>query len=399
MSEGSQISCATHVFAGFSPVTPNSILVQRSLSAVAQMSIPYYALSRRAQAALHAKRKRASAEEARRVAALGAPLAIVRRPVGTNRLKLVDDADIPRPDDFIPIPEGTALKAFTLKTEADYTRDIAWLKHWSGVERALEINRDWFLALMLSLAPVYSKGRLEHFRAALAHFLKAESRVNNEIWTEHLGFCRDFNGITAQCRPPAVVGAISATKLTMVISMICEVVANAADHVMFIAGIRIAFNFLLRHSELLRLRFCDAEFIERLDSVSLTIIGPKGHATSNHGAPSIFYARVPETGSFFRALGKPEAADQGMFSKWNKNLINEIIMRTATRHGWDPTMRWSFHSLRHGGAQDLKERGVALSDRMTRGRWSSATVAEHYARPDIPGVELRMAQLGILDIV
>lgn len=115
------------------------------------MVVPYYALSKRQQNALHAKRKRARNERAlRSETAQESSSATVRQPAVSNKLKLLDDENLPRPDNFIHIPVGTALKAFTEKT-ANLHRIKEAATMWMGNARKADGSNHWAVLAILVL--------------------------------------------------------------------------------------------------------------------------------------------------------------------------------------------------------------------------------------------------------
>lgn len=158
-------------------------------------------------------------------------------------------------------------------------------------------------------------------------------------------------------------------------------------------GVLLAWAALLRHGELCRLRrdqLCIAG-----DDLQITLYDTKGdkqyiqrkehHITIADGARK-YTKNGPSKGRIDMSI----PAHMLIFPLWDRNAANAAIAAAAKALKWSSNFRWSFHSLRHGAAEQMKLDGVPLADRMRIGRWTSANTCEHYAsctedpRPDAP---------------
>lgn len=313
------------------------------------------------------------------------------------RLKKTDVADLPDVDAFEPAPENLGLLSLVESTRSSYAGAFARLLTWSKSRCVEDIPQDWFLSLCMTFATSgYSVSHLESYRSALAFFQRTHVKCPRLRWSQDPGFQTDFRGLLAICKPPTVVGAIGVHN-----KRLDQLLGHVADHLpsVYGLGIRIAHPTLVRHSELLILRPCD--FAVSGSDVVVTVIGPKGHKTSDGGKPAVFLVKAPGIGPLVTSLLNGRHPFQPLFPEWDQILINEAIRAAAARFEWDPTMRWSFHSLRHGMAQDMNQENIPLSERMMRGRWSSGPQSDHYARPDVTEVctaaelRVRLADLSL----
>ena len=51
--------------------------------------------------------------------------------------------------------------------------------------------------------------------------------------------------------------------------------------------------------------------------------------------------------------------------------MNEQIVNASKQPGWDSELFYSFHSLRHGRAVDLRAENKSVAELRGRGRWNS----------------------------
>jgi integrase len=288
-------------------------------------------------------------------------------------------ADLPDVNAFALVPVNVGLLSLVPDTRAAYAGAFARLLTWSESASIEDIPEDWFLSLCMQFATSgYSMSHLESYRSSLAFFQRTLIKTHERRWTQDAGFQTEFRGLLAICKPPTVVGAIGLhnQRLSQLLSFVDERLPPAYG-----LGIRVAHPTLVRHSELLVLRPCD--FAIAGNDAVVTVIGPKGHKTSDGGKPAVFLVKAPGLGPLAASLVKGRPPFDPLFPEWDQPLMNEVIRAAAAHFKWDRAMRWSFHSLRHGMAQDMNQENIPLSERMMRGRWSSAPQSNHYARPDV----------------
>ena len=104
--------------------------------------------------------------------------------------------------------------------------------------------------------------------------------------------------------------------------------------------------------------------------------GDKTHKAKRAKPVPYTEVRVPGRADLMQVLRTPPEVP--IFPGFSPRQANKLIKEAASRFSWDPDFMWSFHSLRHGRAEDLRQRGVSLNDLRVAGRWRSDQVALHY---------------------
>ena len=286
------------------------------------------------------------------------------------KLRNISDADV-RANYKRVVNEGLVYDLAIDAVGADHA--LSRMKEWATLEERLavrgaaNVSMEDFLAVCLAIAPKYTASKLEKMRAALV-WRQLEELAPAARWSRDELFKVRFKGALKSCKPFATRGAITEEKLRKLVSWL-----EARDEHMYARGFVITFYGMLRHSDLLRLRRADVEF--GVKEVLLSIIGGKGR-TREH----VDVVQATEAEATLRVAMEVSAGELRMFPLWNKDHANSLIREFASLESWDATQGWTVHSLRHGFAQHLKRLGVSLEVRMQRGRWSSARVAEWYAR-------------------
>jgi len=246
-------------------------------------------------------------------------------------------------------------------------REWAKIEELLGVHGAAHVRMEPFLALCMSMAPHYCTSKLEKMRGALV-WRQIQELEPTMRWSRDERFLVGFKGAKKSCRPFAERGAISETKLSKLVQWLTQ-----KGLTMYARGFVVAFYGLLRHSDVIRMRWSDVEFGAE---ILLSIIGGKGREKEHVDEVRATEARL--------SLEAAVAAAQGhgllLFPGWNKAFANDLIREFAELDGWDKGQKWTVHSLRHGFAAKLKRDGVCELARKQRGRWSSSRVAEWYAR-------------------
>jgi len=276
------------------------------------------------------------------------------------------------------VPEEVALLAFRKATSHDYVRDIHLMLSWTGMEGAVlsaenieKITERLFLGWMWRLALEYSGSRLEKFRAAIAHFQK--DRLGKDLrWSQDERFRRKFAGILAQCEAGLSRGAATYNKMTAVMRQAMSMGR------MYALGVWLAYECLLRHTELCALQVEDVKVQGR--DVEICIVGGKSHEGIGHIRPEVFYLKGEKVGRMLQVWLVGKGPKDLVFPGWDKEAINAVIKQVATVEAWSTKVSWSFHSLRHGKATDLRNMGRSVAEVMRAGRWASASVAKHYSK-------------------
>lgn len=272
---------------------------------------------------------------------------------------------------------GWAFRGLHPKTVSDYQRDMVRLLDWTGGTHVQDIKMDVFLGLMARLAPHYSSSRLEKFRASLAihqvTLMEAQDR-----WSRDEAFKKAFDGLLVMCVPMVDRGPITRPKLVALV----EYAVGLGEH-LYAMGFQVGYNALLRHSDLIRLEEPHIDIRkDESNRVILMIVGGKNQAALGEGRPGIEYVDAPDTDLIFEHLIAQGAPGVPLFRGWNKHKANVLIKDFAKLAGWNLSLKWTFHSLRHGCATDMKLDGVSEETRKTRGRWKGRRVTEHYSRRD-----------------
>ena len=251
------------------------------------------------------------------------------------------------------------------------------IKEWAKIEELLavrgaaNVTMNGFLAICVSLAPRYTESKLEKMRAALV-WRQLEELDPGLRWSRDELFRVRFKGAKKACKAFKARGALSETKLQALVEWLLE----QKEHD-YARGMVVTFYGLLRHSDLIRLRPSDVEFGE--NEVLLSIIGGKGR-----GKEHVDEVRATEARKTLQAAVESAAMRfaRSLFPDWSKERANELIRTFAVKAGWDPLLKWTMHSLRHGFAAHLQRSGISEAERKQRGRWSSSKVANWYARGD-----------------
>ena len=286
------------------------------------------------------------------------------------KLRNISDADVQANFERV-VNEGLVYDLAIDAVSADHA--LSRMKEWATLEERLavrgaaNVSMEDFLAVCLAIAPKYTASKLEKMRAALV-WRQLEELTPATRWSRDELFKVRFKGALKSCKPFATRGAITEEKLRKLVTWL-----EARGERMYARGFVITFYGMLRHSDLLRLRRADVEFGAK--EVLLSIIGGKGR-TREH----VDVVQATEAETTLRVAMEVSAGELRLFSLWNKDYANCLIREFALLENWDKTQGWTVHSLRHGFAAHLKRKGVSLEVRMQRGRWSSARVAEWYAR-------------------
>lgn len=266
--------------------------------------------------------------------------------------------------------QSLALAALRPATQGDYLRDSNILFRMCEIKKIKELREDEFLMVMMEYVEAgYSASRIEKFRGAVAHFQCTEM-VKSARWTRDEGFKKRFKGLLSLCATSRLRGGITVVKLR-------ELCARCPEE--WKLGIILGYTGLLRVSEMKALTKRDIEFAG--EDAYARVIGPKGYKASGGRAAKVFMVHLPLLQEYIAEMVAPLKAGDQICAEWDDKQVNAFIQAVAKELEWDPTMQWSFHSLRHGAAMDLQREGVELSDRKRLGRWKSNRMAQWYARP------------------
>jgi len=260
-----------------------------------------------------------------------------------------------------------ALDAVSPDYAKERIREWAKIEEMLAVHGAYNVRMEPFLALCMAMAPHYTESKLEKMRAAVVWRQVQELPIPLR-WTRDERFLVGFKGAKKSCKAFAVRGAISEAKLGKLVEWLLT-----KDLQLYARGFVVGFYGLLRHSDLVRMRWCDVEFGEE---ILLSIIGGKGRDKEHVDEVRATEARQ----TLMAAVAAAQGLGPLLFADWDKAYANELIREFATNDQWDQGQKWSFHGLRHGFAAKLKRDGVCELARKQRGRWSSSRIAEWYAR-------------------
>lgn len=162
-----------------------------------------------------------------------------------------------------------------------------------------------------------------------------------------------------------------------------------------LAIILVGYFTLLRASELSRIKLSDID----IDVDGGAVIKINVSKTNHSGEPDVVYVNEKQMGHVFnylRADGRTADDDSYLFgmvsgngkiSIKSKNALTVHAIRSVMGVAWDDygkemgvKRRFTAHSTRVGGAQDMRQKEIPLLDIMHAGRWSNISMVVRYTR-------------------
>ena len=168
-------------------------------------------------------------------------------------------------------------------------------------------------------------------------------------------------------------GALSVQKLLQLVQ-----VCRLEKKEMYAFGFTVAFHFLLRHQELVALKYSDFKKHD-VEGFLLFIECPKRRRRTNDARHGEWRSVLPDSEE---CAGKiiaqgTEGREGFLVDGWDKKTALRLVERTATLHFWNTKLQWDVHSLRHGGViLSLAER-VEVAKIMSAGGWRRQTTLQN----------------------
>ena len=266
-------------------------------------------------------------------------------------------------------PPDIALRGLAVGTRQQYVARISIVLQDLRVARVSQVSEDAFIAFAWKRRKRMSAASLDKFRSAMVHF-QTDLMSPDACWTQTRRFKRRWEGVLSQAKGRVFGrGGITLPRLAQLVSMTTLPKMKVA----FV----LAYYALLRVGEVGYLKGRDVFAAgPDLRVVVKAKEGDKTHKAKRAKTVPYTEVRVPGRADLMQVLStKPDVL---LFPGFSPRLANRIIKEAASRFSWDPDFLWSFHSIRHGRAEDLRQQGVSLNDLRVAGRWRSDQVALHY---------------------
>lgn len=232
------------------------------------------------------------------------------------------------------------------------------------------VDEDVFLRFLYVLyALEYSSSTVEDYRSAAVKQLQMFEKEPRNWWAQSPRMRLIVAGLKKRMylnskRPR---GAITGDLLVKIIPTLPP---------SYVVGFVSAYYGLLRHGDVVKLRVRDVR--ERSTGSSwLTIFGGKGRL-----AEELEWVDVSEATSLLKDHIRGRDPDESLFPMWDPEKANEFVRICSIELKWDLRLWWTFHSLRHGRAVDLRSAGITAKELKVRGRWRSSTNELYQAFPD-----------------
>ena len=269
----------------------------------------------------------------------------------------------------VGVPADVALRGLAPGTQKQYVDRMGIILRDLRLRRVSEVSETAFLEFAWRRRKKMMGASLDKFRSAMVHFqLDLVSPEN--CWTQTRAFKRRWDGVLTQAKGRVFGrGGITSARLAQLLSIVSE----AKMRVAFV----LAYYALLRVGEL---HFLKGRDVFAAGSDLRVVIkannGDKTHKAKRAKSAPYMEVRVPGRADLMQVLAaRPEDL---LFPGWSPRKANALIKQAASHFQWDPDFMWSFHSLRHGRAEDLRQSGLSVDDLRVAGRWRSDRVALHY---------------------
>lgn len=265
-----------------------------------------------------------------------------------------------------------ALRALAPRTQTQYKSQRAIMEEYAkcGIEEITEESYLRFLKwrmVKFGLEP----STLRTYRATLLHYQK-DLLPKQLRWAEDEGFQRRARGMEQSAakhvRPR---GGITLDRLQQV----KKECAKLPKKRMLRLGFSLAYMAMLRRAELMALRREDL----RVQGNELVVTVLRGKGRKNKTGYQVVETRVKDGAQFIKWF-EDVPPKELLFPQWDTVAAAKVIEDTCKKYKWTTELWFSFHSLRHGSAEDMKQAGVSLKDICTKGRWLSTSMADYYSR-------------------
>lgn len=293
----------------------------------------------------------------------------VRKASPAEAASLVADLDIGQ---FRSFCVGGNVKAETLVKYEAKLRVLQTFRETMGYPELDEsLVMKWFYILF---ALEYSASTVEDYRSAVAMYLKRTIPDAKHWFTENLGFRLMVSGLKKRLKRlhSTPRGPITEDYLIKLLPRLPK---------KYVIGTTLAYFGLLRHGDVLRLRVGDVR--ERTKGrFWLAVWGGKCRDPSE-----MEWVDVSEATDLLKPLIAGRDPEEVLFRMWDPSEVNKAIRVTAWELKWKKEFTWSFHSLRHGRAVDLRSKGISSEELKVKGRWRSSTHELYQAFPSPSGLD------------
>ena len=267
-------------------------------------------------------------------------------------------------------------------TIGGYVRDWGLIMLWTGLTSGTQLSEKIFFIIMERFVGVYSVGRVENFRSAVAwrQNLDRTNDRSSDQWSQKAGFKLRFDGylkrVETLYREKQAAGLIPSTKRGHIKG---EKVDDLFQHckrlgeIMYAVGLVLCYHLLLRHADVVKLdETCLRHSPAR--GWEAKIVGGKGRPFD-----FIEWINADDAPDLCAALLKKTPKGALLFPRWSEDRANELIRGAADQYGWvTDGEKYVQHCLRRGGARDLYDSGMSIPEICVRGRWKSARMAKGY---------------------
>lgn len=250
---------------------------------------------------------------------------------------------------------------------------------------ATVVDQDCFFAFLISISS--SQTNIERYRSALVHMqLSGEEHdgvsAGSVPWGQAPHVKKACRG--AKYRSGELKREASSVPPRGMVTeqMLLELLQWIRDrNPQLILPFRILFYADLRPGELVRLRRGDFVPSENNPSSGLLLIRGDKRSKADGKFPPTYQKEIlcPEAIEALREAESAVESGQPLFpygtpakGGWNRETLSAVLKEAKNALGWNPDLHYVPHSLRHGGAAMLLDRGL--------GTQMSASMEEHYTR-------------------
>ena len=167
-------------------------------------------------------------------------------------------------------------------------------------------------------------------------------------------------------------GNINVEQFKQILS-VCALEKKAGGKMeMYMWGFTLAFLLLVRHGELIGLRYEDFKEHE-FEGLMFFVESPKGRRRSNALKEGEWRPVLEDAKEAARNIIEG-AADKGqllILPEWDRKEANRIIARAADMFCWNTKLNWDMHSMRHVRAVISLTDKIELDKIMKAGGWKS----------------------------
>ena len=269
-------------------------------------------------------------------------------------------------------------KSLAEGTIGGYVRDWGLIMLWTGLTTVAQLSETIFYIIMERFVGLYSVGRVENFRSAVAW--RQNLDLGTDQWTQTAGFKLRFDGylkrVNAVYRERQDAGLFKNTKRGHVKGEKVEELfqyCKKLGEVMYAVGLVLCYHLMLRHGDVVKL---DETCLRHTPARGweAKIVGGKGRPVD-----FIEWINADDAPDLCAALLTKTPKGTLLFPRWSEDRANELIRGAAEHYGWvTDGERYMQHCLRRGNARDLYDGGMSIHDICVRGRWKSEKTAKGY---------------------